>query len=153
MVMLAEPELQSPVTATVYVVVPVGTATGLWQFVQLNPVAGLQAYVLELLTFNVVVSPRQSVEKVAVTVGVVTLICSTVTVTSAVPAAHPPVVVTVYVVVVAGDATGLAQVVQLNPLAGLHEKLFPELTCSTDESPMQIVAGVAVAVGAELTAK
>jgi hypothetical protein len=29
--------------------------------------------------------------------------------------------VTVYVVVVVGDATGLAQVVQDNPVAGIHE--------------------------------
>ena len=51
------------------------------------------------------------------------------------------------------QAIGLAQVVQLKPVAGLHKNELPELTCSAEESPTHIVDGVATAVGAVLPEK
>ena len=60
----------------------------------------------------------------------------------------PPDAITEYVVVVVGDATGLAQVVQLKPVDGLQIKLLPPLTFNVVELPIQIVGFVAVTVGA-----
>lgn len=150
MVILVEPLLQLPVTDTVYVVVISGVASGLEQFEQLKVVAGLHKYVNELSTCNEVVSPRHIVEYVAVTAGGETIGCVTVTVTLAVPVMQLPDTVIVYVVVVAGVATGLGQFVQLKPVAGLHVKLLPLFTCKVVESPVQIVSDAAVAIGVEV---
>ena len=50
---------------------------------------------------------------------------------------------------VVGVATGLAQVVQLSPVEGVHKKVVPLLTCRMVESPGQRVESVAVITGAE----
>ena len=49
--------------------------------------------------------------------------------------------------VTVGVATGFAHVVQLNPVEGAHEKLFPPLTDNMVESPGQMAVLVADTVG------
>ena len=114
--MLLQPLAATPVT--VYVVVVVGFAVGLAQLVQDNPVAGDHVYVLAPVAASVVLLPMHMVLLgPALTVGTgftATVIWSVLL--------HPPEVpVTVYIVVVAGDATGLSQLVQDSPVAGDHE--------------------------------
>lgn len=147
---LAVPWLQLPVTETVYVVVTVGVAMGFWQFVQLKPVAGLHKYVLALLDCKTVESPMHIVGFVTVIVGGKVLGWLTVIVTLAVPLEQVPVTETVYVVVMIGDATGFAQVVQLNPVAGLQIKVPPVFTDNVVESPTQKLDIAADAIGVEV---
>ena len=95
----------------------VGLAVTEEAVVELNPVAGLHAYVLAPLTVSVVDCPAQ----IEVLGDIVNVIPLTVTVTCAVevqPLASVP--VTVYVVVEEGLAETLAPVVLLNPVAGDH---------------------------------
>ena len=73
--------VQPPVVpVTVYVVVVVGLAVGLAILVALNPVAGLQLYVVAPLAVNVVLEPAQMVGATGVTVTVGTGFTVTVTV-------------------------------------------------------------------------
>ena len=54
------------------------------------------------------------------------------------------IVVTVYVVVVVGKAVGFAEVVLLNPVAGVHEYVIPPVALSALAAPSQMVEGVAL---------
>jgi hypothetical protein len=103
---------------TVYVVVDAGDAVGLGQLVQLNPVAGFHVYVAAPPPFNTTELPEHIDGEPGVTVTL--SVAATVTVTVAVEVQPELVPVTVYVVVDAGLALGLAQFVQLNPVPGLH---------------------------------
>ena len=104
------------VPVTVYVVVDAGDAVTDEPVVLLNPVAGLQVYVLAPDAFNTVDCPAQiDAGRTEITGDGVT-----VTVTCAVEV-HPFLVpVTVYVVVVVGEAVTEVPVVLLNPVAGDH---------------------------------
>jgi hypothetical protein len=100
-------------------VVTVGVAVGLGQVVQLRPVEGDQLYVEAPLAVRETFPPIHiaGAEGVTVTTGN----GCTVTVTVAVfvqPLEEVP--VTVYVVVTVGEAVGLTQLVQLNPVEGDH---------------------------------
>lgn len=104
-----------------------GLAVGWATLVALNPVEGLQEYVLPTMDAvpirpEVVVQFRFNVVP-ALAVGEVVF---TVTVTVDV-AVHPllPVTVTVYVVVTLGEAVGCAILVALKPVDGLQEYVLP----------------------------
>jgi hypothetical protein len=99
-------------------VVTLGVADGEEQVVQERPTAGLHTYVDAPLAVSTAATPSHLVTLLpADTVGDV----FTVTVTVAVREHPLAVPVTVYVVVVVGLATGLAQVVQDKPVDGAHE--------------------------------
>jgi hypothetical protein len=88
--------------------------------VALNPVEGLQLYVLAPDAVSVVLPPWQAVGGLAVTVT----LGKGKTVSVSVEVFVQPfasVVVTVYVVVAVGNAVGFAAVVLLNPVEGVHE--------------------------------
>lgn len=106
MVMTAVEVGHVPLTVLkVYVVVTVGEATGLAQFVQLNPVAGPHEYVPPPVPVRFVEVPEQITVPVEVTLAGTEVV--TVTVTTAVAVGHDPLeTVTVYVVVTVGDAVG-----------------------------------------------
>ena len=104
------------VPVTVYVVVLVGVAVTEVPAVLLSPVGGDHVYVVAFPdAVRLTLCPWQ-IEVLGLTLTIGSGF--TVTVTCAV---HPPgVPVTVYVVVVAGDAVTDEPVVALNPVAGLH---------------------------------
>lgn len=114
--------------------------------VQLNPVDGAHEKLFPPLTDKTVESPGQMAVLLADAVGgpgeVIVIVIVPV------PATHAPDAITEYVVVTEGDATGLAQVVQLNPVEGDHEKLLPPLTDKVVVSPGQTEVDVAETVGA-----
>jgi hypothetical protein len=144
---LVEVQPFAPVTVTVYVVVAVGEAVGLDTVVELNPVAGDHEYELPATA----VAPIEAEVVVHVNVAGVPALAAggvvfTVIVTELV-AVHPfaPVTVTVYVVVAVGVATGFDIVVELNPVAGDHEYVFP----ATEVAPIVAEVVVQVNVAAE----
>ena len=103
-----------------------GDALGFAQFVQLNPAAGDHPYVYGPVPPDAVGAPpifvllplQMEVVVPAFAVG----LGFTKTVDVLVEVLElASVTVTVYAVVVAGDAVGFAQFVQLNPAAGPHE--------------------------------
>jgi hypothetical protein len=107
------------VPTTVYVVVVVGFAVTTAPVVPLKPVEGDQLYVDAPDAASVVLLPEHKVNVVGVTfvIGV----GFTVMVTVVDPLQPPLVPVTVYVVVLVGDAVTIDPVVPLNPEAGDHE--------------------------------
>ena len=85
--------------------------------VALNPVAGAHEYVPPPVALSVVLFPAQ----IATSAPALTeLPLNTVTVTMSIAVHEPFVAVNVYVVVAVGVATGLAIVVELNPVGGVH---------------------------------
>src|SRR5690349_13769405 len=102
------------VPVTVYVVVDTGDAVTDEPVVLLNPVAGLQVYVLAPDAFSTVDCPAQ----IEAGGTEITGAGVTVTVTCAVDVHPSRVPVTVYVVVLAGVAVTLEPVVALRPVAG-----------------------------------
>jgi len=146
----ASVEVQVPfATVTVYVVVDAGLATGLAIAALLNPVLGLHEYVVPPLAPNVVELPEQkltSAPAFATGVGV------TVTTTASVEEQVPFDAVTVYVIVVLGEATGFAMFVALNPVAGNHVYVVPPEADKFVLVPEQIAASApAFAVGEGFT--
>ena len=106
------------VTVTTYVVVAPGVAEGLETVVLLNPLAGDQEKPVPPLALSVVELPlHMATPDPAVAVGN----GLTVIVTLAVLEQFPLETVTVYVVVVVGEALGLETVMLLNPVAGDQE--------------------------------
>jgi hypothetical protein len=95
-----------------------GEAIGLEQLLQLNPADGDQVYAVAPEAFSCMLACGQMV---AFSPNVRTGGGAMVMVMLPEPLLHPPVMLTVYVVVVVGTATGSGQFVQLNPVAGLHE--------------------------------
>lgn len=112
----AQPSVFTPFT--VYTVVEVGVAVGFAQVVHERPLAGLHTYAAPPVACRFTLPfGHIACGALATTMGN----CETFTVTVSV-LTHPlkVVPVTVYTVVVDGEAVGLAQVVQLRPVAGLH---------------------------------
>ena len=131
--------------------VVLGLAFGLAIVALLNPVVGLQLYVVAPVAVNVVEEPAQiGLEPlVAFTVG----IAVTVTVDVAVLEQPLLVPVTVYVVVVVGLATGLYIEVELNPVEGNQLYVVAPFAIIETEPPEQIPGpfGVAVTFGIGFT--
>ena len=129
------------VTTNVYVVLAVGEATGFEMFGLLKLAAGDQLYVVPPLPFSVVFIPGQTVTSgPAFATGAGPTKTCTVSIFTQVVAAE---VVTVYVVVEVGEATGFATVVLFNPAAGLQLYVEPGgpvgLPPIVTEPPTQIV--------------
>ena len=96
----------------------VGDAVGLAQVVQDKPVDGDHTYEVAPVAVNDTELPLQIVWSApALTVGLGLTVIKTIPV-SVQPLASVP--VTIYVVVVVGDATGLVQEVQDKPVAGVQ---------------------------------
>ena len=93
-----------------------GFAVTVEPVVALNPVPGLQLYVVAPLAVSVVDEPEQIVEEFTFTVGV----GLTVRVEVLTALQEPVVPVTVYIVVATGFAVTVDPVVELNPVAGLQ---------------------------------
>lgn len=138
------------VPITVYIVVVAGPAIGEGQLVQLKPVAGDHAYELAPVANSCTESFRQMVLLLpAATSGCV------LTVTVTVSCAEQPLLslpVTMYVVVVAGLAMGLGQLVQLSPVAGVHVKVSAPVASNVTPMPLHIaVSPPAATTGRGLT--
>ena len=129
--------------------VAVGDAVGLAMLALLNPVEGLQLYVVPPLAFSAVLAPEQMV---AVPLAVMPGIGFTVTVTVVVAVQLPVVPETVYVVVVAGLATGFAIEALLSPVAGNQLYVVAPFAVSVVLLPAQmVVVPVTVTVGVGTT--
>jgi len=146
--------LQPPeIPEIVYVVVEPGLAVTVATLVALNPVAGLQVYVVAPLAVKLIpVPPIQIFAEGGVMVTVRDEPTTTLTVWVPVqPAALVP--VTVYVVVTPGLAITVAPVVPLNPVAGAHVYVDALEAVSDTFPPVQIdgAAGETDTTGAGFT--
>jgi len=124
---------------TVYVVVVVGLAVGLVQFVHVSPVEGLQAYVVAPLAVRLTLLPLQIAGFAGVTdttgIGVTVI-------TRVVSLLHPLALVTdiVYVVVAAGVIVVTEQFVQFNPVPGDHAYVVPPEVVIVVKPPAQTLS-------------
>ena len=116
-----------------------GLAVTLAPVVALNPVPGLQLYVVEPLAFKVALVVGQIVALFTVIVEVGIMV--TVVVALAVGQA-PEDPVTVYTVVVFGFAFTVVPTVLLNPVPGLHAYVAAPLAVKVVVAPAHIAAGV-----------
>jgi len=119
------------------VVVTVGEATGFEMFGLLKLPAGDQLYIIPPEAFSVTLKPGHIHPGWGPALGTGNGFINTVT-KSVFVQLFPSVSVKVYVVVDVGLATGLAQVVQLSPVEGLHEKFPPPVPFSVVEFPVQM---------------